>query len=55
MTIGRLKALEELNKPLLREGYEAFYGEDNLLYIRHNGTKTVSISNNPHRPSRLTK
>ncbi|EOE1812121.1 hypothetical protein ABG872_09690 [Klebsiella pneumoniae] len=47
---GRLKALEELNKPLLREGYEAFYGEDNLLYIRHNGTKTVSISNNPHRP-----
>ncbi|HDU4003329.1 TPA: hypothetical protein RFM95_005105, partial [Klebsiella pneumoniae] len=26
---GRLKALEELNKPLLREGYEAFYGEDN--------------------------
>ena len=44
---GRLKALEELNKPLLREGYEAFYGDDNLLYIRHNGTKTVSVSNNP--------
>ena len=46
----RLKALEELNKPLLREGYEAFYGDDNLLYIRHTGTKTVSVSNNPHRP-----
>ncbi len=24
---GSLKALEELNKPLLREGYEAFYGD----------------------------
>ncbi|HHR5390874.1 TPA: hypothetical protein ACS5PF_004050 [Salmonella enterica subsp. enterica] len=47
---GRIKALNELNKPLIREGYEAFYGEDNLLNIRHNGTKTVSASNNPHRP-----
>lgn len=47
---GRSKALEELNKPLMREGYEAFYGDDNLLYIRHIGTKTVSVSNNPHRP-----
>ncbi len=46
----RSKALEELNKPLMREGYEAFYGDDNLLYIRHIGTKTVSVSNNPHRP-----
>lgn len=47
---GRSKALEELNKPLRREGYEAFYGDDNLLYIRHIGTKTVSVTNNPHRP-----
>ena len=47
---GRLKAREELNKPLFREGYVAFYGDDNLLYIRHNVTKTVSVSNNPHRP-----
>lgn len=47
---GRSKALEELNKPLMREGYESFYGDDNLLYIRHIGTKTVSVSNNPHRP-----
>ncbi len=46
----RSKALEELNKPLMREGYEAFYGDDNLFYIRHIGTKTVSVSNNPHRP-----
>lgn len=43
-------ALSELNKPLEREGYEAFYGEDRLLYIRHIGTKTLSNVANPHRP-----
>jgi len=43
-------ALEELNKPLMREGFEAFYGEDNFLHIRHIGTQTVSISQSPHRP-----
>jgi len=43
-------ALAELNKPLGREGYEAFYGEDELLYVRHIGTQTLSIANNPHRP-----
>ncbi|RUO35119.1 hypothetical protein [Aliidiomarina soli] len=42
--------LDELNKPLSREGYEAFYGEDELLYIRHIGTKTISLTANPHRP-----
>lgn len=47
---GRKLALEALNKPLEREGFEAFYGEDNQLYVRHIGTKTVSIANNPHRP-----
>lgn len=47
---GRSKALVELNKPLMREGYEAYYGDDNLLYIRHTDTRTVSVSNNPHRP-----
>ena len=46
----RSQALEVLNKPLSREGYEAFYGDDNLLYIRHIGTKTVSTPVNPHRP-----
>lgn len=46
----RSKALEELNKPLSREGYEAFYGEDELLHIRHIGTKTISLAANPHRP-----
>ena len=43
-------ALSELNKPLTREGFEAFYGEDDLLYIRHIGTKTISNIGNPHRP-----
>lgn len=46
----RSKALDELNKPLSREGYEAFYGEDELLYIRHIGTKVISTPSNPHRP-----
>ncbi|MEI7668488.1 MAG: hypothetical protein WCJ33_00190 [Pseudomonadota bacterium] len=47
----RSLALEALNQPLKREGYEAFYGEDRLLYIRHMGTKTLSDTNiNPHRP-----
>jgi hypothetical protein len=47
---GRTLALEVLNKPLSREGYEAFYGEDDFLYIRHIGTKTISTAINPHRP-----
>ncbi|MHA1630722.1 MAG: hypothetical protein ACTSVS_11110 [Candidatus Heimdallarchaeota archaeon] len=47
---NRILALEALNKPLSREGFEAFYGEDDLLYIRHIGTKTLSSVINPHRP-----
>ncbi|GJM01744.1 MAG: hypothetical protein DHS20C08_02450 [Rhodomicrobium sp.] len=43
-------ALTELNKPLKREGYEAFYGDDQLLYLRHLGTKNLSIAVEPHRP-----
>ena len=46
----RLSALAELNKPLSREGFEAFYGDDNLLYVRHIGTQTLSIVISPHRP-----
>lgn len=46
----RLLALESLNKPLMREGFEAYYGEDRLLYVRHIGTKTVSSAGSPHRP-----
>lgn len=47
---GRSQALELLNKTLSREGYVAFYGDDNHLYIKHDGTQTISIAANPHRP-----
>ena len=46
----RLDALSELNRPLGRQGYEAFYGDDGFLYMRHIGTKTLSIAASPHRP-----
>lgn len=47
----RSLALASLNQPLMREGYEAFYGEDDQLYVRHLGTKTISsFTANPHRP-----
>lgn len=46
----RAIAMTELNKPLSREGFEAFYGEDDLLHIRHIGTQTLSVAISPHRP-----
>ena len=46
----RSLALSALNKPLTREGFEAYYGEDDLLYINHIGTQTISNAKNPHRP-----
>ena len=46
----RTKALETLNASLKREGYEAFYGEDDLCYLRHIGTNSVAKpAPNPHR------
>jgi len=48
--LDRELALEKLNQPLKREGFEAFYEEDRTLYIRHIGTKTVSERFNTHRP-----
>jgi len=48
---GRLQALASLNEPLGREGFEAFYGEDDFLYVRHIKTRTLSEAKpNPHRP-----
>lgn len=45
------EALSTLNAELNREGFEAFFGEDNLCYLRHIGTKTIVNSDNtPHRP-----
>lgn len=47
---GRHLALETINKPLEREGFEANYGDDNNLYIRHSSTQMLSLPVNPHRP-----
>ncbi|RSO54143.1 hypothetical protein EA756_15315 [Acinetobacter lactucae] len=47
----RINALLELNKPLSREGFEAFYGSDNILYVRNIRTNSlIKPSENPHRP-----
>lgn len=47
----RVNALLELNKPLSREGFEAFYGSDNILYVRNIRTNNlIKPSENPHRP-----
>jgi hypothetical protein len=46
----RLLALAALNRPLAREGFEAFYGDDENLYIKHIGTGTLGAPVNPHRP-----
>lgn len=47
----RPNALRQLNDVLAREGFEAFYGEDKHCYVRHVGSKTVTLlAVNPHRP-----
>ncbi|MDV6990944.1 hypothetical protein PCS75_007125 [Acinetobacter baumannii] len=48
----RINALMELNKPLSREGFEAFYGNDNILYVRRNirTNNLIKPNENPHRP-----
>lgn len=47
----RINTLIELNKPLSREGFEAFYGSDNILYVRNIRTNNlIKPSENPHRP-----
>ena len=47
----RPEALAMLNAALQREGFEAFYGEDGLCYLRHVKTQTVaSTTMNAHRP-----
>jgi hypothetical protein len=50
-TTPRLLALKALNGAIKREGFEAFYGDDDQCYLRHIGTGAVaSASANPHRP-----
>jgi hypothetical protein len=47
----RQAALALLNTALAREGYEAFYADDRLCYLRHVATNTIAApSPNPHRP-----
>ena len=49
--VGRTQALEKLNTVLGREGFAAFYGDDQQCYLKHIGTNTVALSSaNPHRP-----
>ena len=40
--LGRVNALATLNAPLGREGFEAYYGDDDHLYVRHIASRTVS-------------
>jgi hypothetical protein len=46
----RFQALAALNVPLMREGFEGYYGEDGIFYVRHVATKTVSAPVNLYRP-----
>lgn len=47
----RLNALQQLNEALAREGFEAAYAEDGHCYVRHIGTRDVTLlAANPHRP-----
>lgn len=48
---SRPGALAALNAALIREGFEAFYGDDRQCYLRHLATSTVATTApNPHRP-----
>jgi len=47
----RLNALKALNGAIKREGFEAFFGDDDQCYLRHCGTGAVgNESASPHRP-----
>lgn len=46
----RAFALAALNVPLMREGFEGYYGDDSIFYVRHIETRTVSTSVNLYRP-----
>jgi hypothetical protein len=49
--LDRPNALRMLNGVLMREGFEAFYGEDKRCYLRHVGSQRVAgMAINPHRP-----
>lgn len=43
----RPNALRQLNEILTREGFEAFYSDDQHCYLRHLGTNTLSRTRRP--------
>ncbi len=50
-TPDRAGSLAHLNLTLRREGYDAFYAEDQQCYLRHIQTNTIATASpNPHRP-----
>jgi hypothetical protein len=47
----RPRAVALVNDALAREGFQAFYGDDRVVYLRHMDTNAVaSAAPNPHRP-----
>ena len=46
----RPDAMRMLSAALAREGFEPFYGEDNLCHLRHIATNTIAEHVSPHRP-----
>lgn len=45
----REEGIKALNRPLMREGFQAYFGDDEVLYIRHIRTSTLSNPASPHR------
>jgi hypothetical protein len=56
--INRSNALAALNVPLMREGFEGYFAEDGLFYVRHVESRAVSVPVNiyrPHTPAEIDK
>lgn len=52
----RSNALNILNSHIKREGFEAFYAEDEQCYLRHIETQQIaSTATSPHRPFSVTE
>lgn len=48
--LDRARALETLNVPFKKEGYQAYFDDTGTLQIRHIETRKVSEASNPYRP-----
>lgn len=52
----RALALEKLNVEMAREGFEAYYDETNVCFLRHIATNSIAVlAQNPHRPFSATE